>query len=128
MAVQPGLCRTRSEPQKTGFFVTQLNYPLINEPCREKTGFLHMLKKTKTQISFAVTAKLISAFVFATRIVQSLYFLNPKFKHLAFFFDCTARFVSDLVGNPEDGFLMRLILTYKICYMCLILQQTIEIC
>ena len=32
------------------------------------------------QISFAVTAKLISAFVFATRIVQSLYFLNPKFQ------------------------------------------------
>ena len=51
--------------------------------------------KTKTQISFAVTAKLISAFVFATRIVQSLYFLNPKFQ---------ARFVSDLVGNPEDRF------------------------
>ena len=36
--------------------------------------------KTKTQISFAVTAKLISFFVFATRIVQSLYFLNPKFQ------------------------------------------------
>ena len=36
--------------------------------------------KTKTQISFAVTAKLISVFVFATRIVQSLYFLNPKFQ------------------------------------------------
>ena len=36
--------------------------------------------KTKTQISFAVTAKLISTFVFATRIVQSLYFLNPKFQ------------------------------------------------
>ena len=34
--------------------------------------------KTKTQIS--VTAKLISAFVFATRIVQSLHFLNPKFQ------------------------------------------------
>ena len=28
----------------------------------------------------AVTAKLISAFVFATKIVQSLYFLNPKFQ------------------------------------------------
>ena len=27
-----------------------------------------------------VTAKLISAFVLATRIVQSLYFLNPKFQ------------------------------------------------
>ena len=36
--------------------------------------------KTKKQISFAVTAKLISAFVFATQIVQSLYYLNPKFQ------------------------------------------------
>ena len=36
--------------------------------------------KTKTQISFAVTAKLISAFVFATQIIQSLYFLKPKFQ------------------------------------------------
>ena len=34
----------------------------------------------KTQISFAVTAKLISAFVFATWIVQCLYFLNTKFQ------------------------------------------------
>ena len=34
--------------------------------------------KTKTQISFAVTAKLISAFVFASRIVEFLYYLNPK--------------------------------------------------
>ena len=40
--------------------------------------------KQNTQISFAVTftvtAKLISAFVFAIRIVQSLYYLNPKFQ------------------------------------------------
>ena len=36
--------------------------------------------KTKTQISFAVTAKLISAFVFATRIVQFLFYLKPKFQ------------------------------------------------
>ena len=35
--------------------------------------------KTKAQISCAVNAKLISAFVFATQIVQFLYFLNPKF-------------------------------------------------
>ena len=47
------------------------------EPRHKKTDFAYA--KTKTQISFAVTAKLISAFVFATRIVQSLYFLNPKF-------------------------------------------------
>ena len=31
-------------------------------------------------ISFAVTAKRISAFVFAIQIVQSLYFLYPKFQ------------------------------------------------
>ena len=36
--------------------------------------------KIKTQISFALTAKLISAFVFTIRIVQSFYFLNPKFQ------------------------------------------------
>ena len=30
--------------------------------------------------SFAVTAKLISAFVFATQIVHFLFFLNPKFQ------------------------------------------------
>ena len=36
--------------------------------------------KTKTQISFAVTAKPISVFVFATQIVQYLYYLNPKFQ------------------------------------------------
>ena len=36
--------------------------------------------KTKTQISFMVTTKLISTFVFATWIVQYLYFLNTKFQ------------------------------------------------
>ena len=63
--------------------------------------------KTKTQISFAVTisfsvtAKLISAFAFPTRIVQSL---CRNFKPPAFSSCCTARFVSDLVGSPEDRF------------------------
>ena len=36
--------------------------------------------KTKMQISFAVTAKPISAFVFATRMLQALYFFNPNFQ------------------------------------------------
>ena len=36
--------------------------------------------KTKTQISSAVAAQLISIFVFAIRIVQSLFYLNPKFQ------------------------------------------------
>ena len=35
--------------------------------------------KTKVQISFAVTVKLISMFVFTTRIAQFLFFLNLKF-------------------------------------------------
>ena len=51
---------------------------MIFEPRHEKTNILHMQKKT--QISFSVTAKLISAFVFATLIVQSLYFLNTEFQ------------------------------------------------
>ena len=37
----------------------------VNEPRREKTVFFAYAKK-KTQISFAVTAKLVNAFVFAT--------------------------------------------------------------
>ena len=43
-----------------------------------KPAFVHA--KAKTHNSFTVTAKLISAFVFATRIVQSRYFLNTKFQ------------------------------------------------
>ena len=41
--------------------------------------------KTKTQISFAVTAKLINAFVFATRLVQFLLYLSPKVKASSMF-------------------------------------------
>ena len=47
--------------------------------------------KTNMQINCAncaVTAQLISAYVFATRIVKFLYFLNPKFLACA----CTAPF------------------------------------
>ena len=56
-----------------------MNMALVCEPHHEETGFLHM-RKTKTQISCAVTAQLISAFDSATQTVQSLYFLNPKFQ------------------------------------------------
>ena len=38
------------------------------------------LQKTKAQTSFAVTVKLISAFVLATRIVQSFFSINSKFQ------------------------------------------------
>ena len=46
-------------------------YVVNNEPRCEKTGFF-AYAKTRTQISFAVTAKLISALVFATRKVHSV--------------------------------------------------------
>ena len=36
--------------------------------------------------------------------VQYLFYLIQNFKPLAIFSDCVARFVSDLVGNPEDRF------------------------
>ena len=49
--------------------------------------------------------KLINTFVFATRIVQSLYFLfTKKFKHRAILYGCTAWFMLGLVGNPGDRF------------------------
>ena len=47
------------------------------EPRCEKNGFLHIYMKTKTQISYA---QLISTFVLAIRIEQSLYYFNPKFQ------------------------------------------------
>ena len=46
------------------------------EPRHEKTGFLPNQKQRHE----SVTAKLISVFIFAARIVPSLCFLNPKFK------------------------------------------------
>ena len=41
---------------------------------------LFAFTKTKTHISCTVTAQLISAFVFAIRIVESLFYLIPKFQ------------------------------------------------
>ena len=81
--------------------------------------------KTKTQISFAVTAKLISAFVFATWIVQSLSFLNPKFQvpsHLLWLRSPVC--VGTWSETPKTGFLTsRLILLYV--YQCWVMLHII---
>ena len=62
--------------------------------------------KTKTQISFAVTAKLISAFIFATRIVQSLYFLNTKLQASShFLWQYSPVSVGPGSETPKTGFL-----------------------
>ena len=65
----------------------------------EKTRFLHMQKKN-TQIR---------AFVFATSIVQYLYFLNPKLQGSSHILLCAARFMSDLVVN----FVVTRLILYK---------------
>ena len=79
--VQPDLYQTWSEPLKTGFLMQELiTYSRSDEMSLVVRKPVFAYAKTKTQISFAVTAKLISAFVFPTRIVQSLYFLNTKFQ------------------------------------------------
>ena len=48
--------------------------------CENKDADQLCGNREAAQISFAVTAKLISVFVFATRIVHFLFFLNPKFQ------------------------------------------------
>ena len=52
----------------------------MNHVMRKPFFFFFAYAKTKAQISFTVTVKLISAFVFATRTVQFLFFLNPNFQ------------------------------------------------
>ena len=57
-------------------------------------------KKTKVQISCGINVQLNSTFVFATRIVQSLYFPNPKFQASSHF-----HFLYSLICvRPEDRF------------------------
>ena len=53
------------------------------EPHHKNISFWHM-QKQKAQISCAVTAQLIRAFVFAPLIVQSFFFLNPKFQAFSY--------------------------------------------
>ena len=59
----------RQKGQHIGFMCVR-----PDEPHREKTGLLPMRKQRRR------SAKLISAFVFATRIVQFIFYLNPKFQ------------------------------------------------
>ena len=77
----------------------------VNKPRHKKPVFVYA--KTNFFFFFFAYAKTeahISAFVFATQIVQSIFFLRPNFKLLAIFCDCTVPFVSNLVGNPEKRF------------------------
>ena len=76
----------------------------LNEPRHEKTGFLYRCEnKDANQLRGNREADQRLCF----RYMASTIPLLPKFKifkPLAIFCDCTARFVSDLVRNPEDRF------------------------
>ena len=66
------------------------------EPRHENICFCICENKGTDQLC-DITAQVISAFVSSTYIVHS-----PNIKQFAIFCDYTARFVSDLVRNPED--------------------------
>ena len=70
-----------------------------------KPAFLHIYVKTKAQISWAVSAQLISpCFSYTDSTFPLLPIKTQNFKPLAIFCGCTAKFVSDLVGIPKDRF------------------------
>ena len=79
-------CDSKSPAQTYSAFLTEKTRP-IDLPCKDMSRPVGKpticIGENKGADQFAVTAKLISAFVFATRIVQSLYFLNTKFMLLA---------------------------------------------
>ena len=83
----------------------------INEPPHGKTNNLHMRKQRRRSASRF--AKLISAFVFATRIVQFLFYLNPKFQASSSFL---CLYSPDLFGNHIVGFPTRWL---KECVLCI---------
>ena len=71
---------------------------MLLEPHNEKISVFAYNLST----ACAVTVQLTGAFVFASRIVQSLYLLNSKFRassHLLWL-----HLMRDLAGNPEDSF------------------------
>ena len=61
-----------------GWELIFLAFRKVRATYRENQIFAYV--KTKAQISFAVTAQLICAFVFVTKIVQFLSLLNQKFQ------------------------------------------------
>ena len=76
--------------------------------------------KTKAQISCKVTAQLISAFVFPTRIVQYVFLLNPKFHASSLFLRLYRPVFVGPCQEPEDRFshIAHITLTLHVC-LCL---------
>ena len=70
--------------------------------------------KTKAQISFAVTAKLISAFGFATRIVLFLIYLYPKFQDYSFLLRLYRLVCQTRSETPNTDFLASRLIFYSV--------------
>ena len=79
----------------------QVFKPNTYEPRHEKTGFLHMPKQRRRSASPEADQRLCFRYTDSTIPLLSIYM---NLQHLAIFYGCTARFVSNLVGNPEDRF------------------------
>ena len=61
--------------------------------------------KKKAQINCAVAAQLISAFVLAIEIVQSIYILNPKFQASGHLLWLYSQVCVTWLETPKTGFL-----------------------
>ena len=90
--------------------------------------------KPKAQISCAVTAQLISAFVFTTWIVLSLFFLNPKFQFSSLILCLYSSFCVGLGQKPKAHssfykFLMNMsfIVCMRVC-LCLNMYTCMHLC
>ena len=76
--------------------------------------------KTKPQISCAVTAQLISAFVFPIWIVQFLFFLNPKFQASSDLLSLHSPVCVGTGRNPEDRF------SHNKAHICMITTHSVN--
>ena len=100
------LSKSSQEVHKVWWYCHHVAY--IIWAVSQTNWFLYMRKKA--QISCTVTAQLISALVFATYI-QSLYFLNPKFKassHLLMLYSPVCAWSE----TPKTGFLASRLILY----------------
>ena len=114
--IDAGLCLIWFVTPKRQLYIKTVQTLYLSHHMRKPTIYLG----EKAQISFAVTqlrsnCEADSAFVFTTRKVQFLFYLNPKFQILALFCDCTGRFVSDLFGNHIVGFPTRWLISLTLC-------------
>ena len=62
--------------RKKRYIYKMYKQAMIRERCNQHSAY----SKTKSQVSFAVTEKLISTYVFATQIVKVHIFLNANFQ------------------------------------------------